>query len=109
MSFGSQTFDPFSSSVGWQIAGSWGSLRPFGRASWEYNNNGNRTITASLVTEPGEFSLPAYTFDKNYALFTLGASADLGSKLVGFISVSATAGNSSGNYQAITVGVRAPL
>lgn len=109
MSFGSQTFDPFSSSVGWQIAGSWGSLRPFGRASWEYNNNGSRTITASLVSEPGEFSLPAYTFDKNYALFTLGASADLGSKLVGFISVSATAGNSSGNYQAVTVGVRAPL
>ena len=109
MSFGSQHFDPTSTSLGWQVAGSLGSIRPYGRASWEYNNNGNRTVTASLVTMPGEFSLPAYTFDKNYTLFTLGASADLGPKLVGFISVSATAGNSSGNYQAVTVGVRAPL
>ena len=109
MSFGSQKFDPLSLSVGWQAAGSLGSLHPFGRVSWEHNDNGDRTITASLVSMPGEFSLPAYTFDNNYALFTLGTSAELGSKLVGFVSVSATAGNGSGNYQAVTVGVRAPL
>ena len=36
-------------------------------------------------------------------------AANLGANLVGFVSVSATAGNNSGNYQAITVGIRAPL
>jgi hypothetical protein len=42
-------------------------------------------------------------------LFQLGASANLGTSVVGFISFSATAGNNSGNYQAVTVGIRAPL
>ena len=51
----------------------------------------------------------AYKFDNNYALFLIGASAPLGSTLTGFISVSATAGNGTGNYQAFTVGIRAPV
>jgi outer membrane lipase/esterase len=110
MSFGDQKFDPFSSSVGWQAAGTWGVLRPFGRVSWEYFNNSSRQITAGVVSMPGQFSLPAYKFDNNYALFRLGASANLGgSSVVGFISFDATAGNSTGNYQAVTVGIRAPL
>ena len=37
------------------------------------------------------------------------ASADLGRKLIGFVSVSATASKDDGNYQAVTVGVRMPL
>jgi outer membrane lipase/esterase len=109
MTFGDQKYDPFSSSVGWQVAGTIGALRPFGRASWEYTNNSNYSVTAGLVSMPGQFSLPAYKFDNNYALFQLGASANLGASAVGFISFSATAGNSSGNYQAVTVGIRAPL
>jgi outer membrane lipase/esterase len=109
MSFGSQKFDPFTTSVGWQVAGAWGPIRPFARATWEYNNNSNRDITAGLVSMPGQFLLPAYTFDNNYALFLLGASANLGSNVVGFMSLSATAGNNTGNHQAITVGVRVPL
>jgi outer membrane lipase/esterase len=109
MSFGSQKIDPFSTSVGWQLAGSLGPIRPFGRVTWEYNNNRDRTVTAGLVSMPGQFSLPAYTFDNNYALFLLGASANLGSNVVGFISLSATAGNNTGNHQAVTVGVRVPL
>ena len=109
MTFGDQKYDPFSSSVGWQAAGTLGFLRPFGRVSWEYTNNSNYSVTAGLVSMPGQFSLPAYKFDNNYALFQLGASANLGASAVGFISFSATAGNSSGNYQAVTVGIRAPL
>ena len=109
MSFGDQKYDPFSSSVGWQVAGTLGIFRPFGRVSWEYLDDKNRSVRAGVVSMPGQFSLPAYRFDKNYALFLVGASANLGPGLVGFVSVSATAGNSSGNYQAITVGIRAPL
>jgi outer membrane lipase/esterase len=109
MSFGEQKFDPFSTSVGWQAAGTWGALRPFGRASWEYSNNNGRSVTAGVVSMPGTFSLPAYSFDKNYALFELGASASLGGSVVGFVSVSATAWNNGGNYQAVTVGIRGSL
>ncbi|HTR58935.1 MAG TPA: autotransporter domain-containing protein [Casimicrobiaceae bacterium] len=109
MSFGDQKYDPFSSSVGWQAAGTLGMFHPFGRVSWEYLDDKNRSVRAGVVSMPGQFSLPAYRFDKNYALFQVGASANLGANLVGFVSVSATAGNNSGNYQAITVGIRAPL
>jgi outer membrane lipase/esterase len=109
MSFGSQRFSPFATSAGWQLAGSWGPIRPFGRVTWEYNNNSDRTVTAGLVSMPGQFSLPAYTFDNNYVLFLLGASTNLGSSVVGFVSLSATAGNNTGNHQAVTVGVRVPL
>jgi hypothetical protein len=46
-------------------------------------------------------------------LFDLGAATDLGSvgtsKVTGFVSVNATASKGDGNYQAITVGVRAAL
>ena len=53
--------------------------------------------------------LPALRADGSYALFGLGASADLGNRLVGFASINATAAKSDGNYQAVTVGVRLPL
>jgi outer membrane lipase/esterase len=109
MTFGDQKYDPFSSSLGWQAAGVWGILRPFGRVSWEYTNNASTQVTAGVVSMPGQFTQPGLKFDNNYALFQLGASANLGPSVVGFISVSATAGNSSGNYQAVTVGIRAPL
>jgi hypothetical protein len=43
-------------------------------------------------------------------LFDIGASGELGnSKVTGFISVNATASKNDGSYQAITVGIRAPL
>ena len=58
---------------------------------------------------PGTFSIPVFKADDNYFLFNVGASADLGSKLVGFVSVGATASKDDGNYQAVTVGIRMPL
>jgi outer membrane lipase/esterase len=109
MSYGDQKNDPFSSSLGWQVSGVLGMLRPFGRVTWEYIDNKDRTVSAGLVSLPGNFSLPAYKFDNNYALFEIGASAPLGPSVVGFIGLSATAGNNTGNYQAVTVGIRAPL
>jgi len=109
MSYGDQKQDTFSSSVGWQASGVLGSFRPFGRVSWEYTDNNNRDVTAGLVSMPGTFSLPAYNPKMDYALFLVGASVPLGKDLTGFLSVSASAGNNAGNYQAVTVGIRAPL
>ena len=111
MSFGHQQRESLASSLGWQASGTFGWVRPFARATWEKEyDNGERTVRAGLVSTGGvSFGLPALRADDSYALFAIGASADLGDKLVGFASINATAAKNDGNYQAVTVGVRLPL
>ncbi|MEP6997288.1 MAG: autotransporter domain-containing protein [Betaproteobacteria bacterium] len=111
MSFGDQKRESLVSSLGWQASGAFGWLRPFARVTWEKEyDNGERTVRAGLVSTGGVgFGLPALRADESYALLGIGASADLGNKLVGFASINATAGRNDGNYQAVTVGVRVPL
>ncbi len=109
MSFGEQKNDVFSSSLGWQASGVMGSIHPYGRVSWEYVDYKNRDVTAQLVSLPGTFTLPAFKPGNNYALFLIGASMPIGKDLTGFVSVNASAGNDAGNYQAVTLGIRAPL
>jgi outer membrane lipase/esterase len=110
MTFDSQKRNSTVSSLGWQTSGVIGIVRPFGRVTWEKDyNSDDRSVRAGLVSMPGTFGVPVYKTDDNYVLFDVGASADLGSKLVGFISINATAAKSDGNYQAVTVGVRMPL
>jgi len=79
----------------------------------DYNND-DRTVRAGLVSTGGvSFGLPALRPDDSYVLFDVGASTDLGSigvtRVTGFVSVNATASKSDGNYQAVTVGIRASL
>jgi outer membrane lipase/esterase len=96
-------------SLGWQVAGQIGTVRPFARVTWEYDSlNNDRSVTASSVTLPGSYSIPAPKPDNNYALFNFGASTDFGG-VTGYITGSTTAGKSDGNYWAITVGVRVPM
>ncbi len=111
MAFGEQKRDSFVSSLGWQASGDLGWLKPFGRVTWEKDyNNDDRTVRAGLVSTGGVgFGLPALRADSDYVLFDLGASADLGANLIGFVSFNATAAKSDGNYQAVTIGVRVPL
>ena len=111
MSFGQQQRESLASSLGWQASGTFGSLRPFARVTWEKEyDHGERTVRAGLVSTGGiGFGLPALRPDDSYALFGLGASTDLGQRLVGFASINATAAKNDGNYQAVTVGVRLPL
>jgi outer membrane lipase/esterase len=111
MSFGHQQRESLASSLGWQASGAFGWLRPFARVTWEKEyDNGERTVRAGLVSTGGiGFGLPALRPDNSYALFGIGASADLGNRLVGFASVNATAAKDDGNHQAVTVGVRLPL
>jgi len=111
MSFGQQQRESLASSLGWQASGTFGSLRPFARVTWEKEyDHGERTVRAGLVSTGGiGFGLPALRPDDSYALFGIGASTDLGNRLVGFASINATAAKNDGNYQAVTVGVRLPL
>ena len=74
-----------------------------------YNANPS-SVRAGLVSMGGVgFGLPAYQADSDYALFDVGASMPIGSTVTGFIGLSATAGKSDGNYQAITLGIRVPI
>ena len=111
MTFGQQTRNSLASSLGWQADGNFGWGRPWGRVTWEKDyNNDDRTVRAGLVSMPGTFALPVFQQKNSYALFNLGLSTELGnSKVTGFVTVNATAGRSDGNYQAVTVGIVAPL
>lgn len=111
MTFGQQERNSLASSLGWQADGNLGWGRPWARVTWEKDyNNDNRTVRAGLVSMPGNFALPVYSMSNSYALFDVGIASELGnSKVTGFVAVNATAGRSTGNYQAITVGIRAPL
>lgn len=96
-------------SVGWQVTGNIGMLRPFARAAWEYDSlDKDRSVTASSVTLGGSYSIPVAKPDNNYALFNLGVSADFGG-VTGFVYGTASAGRGDANYYAITAGIRAPL
>ena len=96
-------------SLGWQVAGNIGAVRPYARATWEVDSKDQeRSVGASSVTLGGNYSVPVAKQDNSYALFSLGASTELGS-VTGFIAGSASAGRTDGNYWAITVGLRAPL
>jgi outer membrane lipase/esterase len=109
MIFGQQERTSFVTSAGWQAAGRLGAVRPFARATWEYESHADeRTVTASVYGMGGSFGLPAYTPDDSWGLFTLGAATEFG-KVTGYLSGSATAGKGDGDTWAITVGLRVPL
>jgi len=107
--FGQQEVEQLLWSVGWQVAGNIGNVRPFARATWEYDSmDKDRSVSASSGSLGGWYSIPVAKPDNNYALFNIGASADFGG-VTGYITGSGTAARGDGNYYAITVGVRAPL
>jgi outer membrane lipase/esterase len=109
MTFGQQERTSFVTSLGWQVAGQLGAVRPFARASWEYEGQAdNRDVTASVYGMGGVFSIPAYKPDNSWGLFDLGVSTDFG-KVTGYLTGSATAGKGDGDYYAVTVGLRVPL
>ena len=109
LTYGQQSNEQMLWSVGWQVAGKYGNVRPWARATWEYDSlDKDRTVTASSNTLGGSYSIPAPKPDNNYALFNVGAAVDWPG-VTGFISGSGTAGRGDGNYWAITVGVRMPL
>ena len=91
------------------VTGNVGAIRPYARATWEIDSKDqDRSIGASSVTLGGNYSIPVAKPDNSYALFSLGASTEIG-KVTGFIAGSATASRADANYWAVTVGLRLPL
>ncbi len=109
LTYGQQDSKQLLWSLGWQVAGTFGGIRPWARATWEYDSLDNdRTVSASSVTLGGWYSIPAPKPDNNYVLFNVGAASDLGG-VTGYISGSGTAAKGDGNYWAVTVGLRMPI
>ncbi len=96
-------------SLGWQATGQYGTFRPFGRVTWEYDSSANpRTITATPIGAQSSYIVPGFQPDDNWILFNFGASSDFG-KVTGYLYGSASASKSDGNYWAVTLGISAPL
>jgi outer membrane lipase/esterase len=109
LTFGQQKVDTFLSSVGWQVAGNVSGFRPFARATWEYNFDGDtRQVSAKANSLNGVYVVPGFEQDDNWWLFDAGVSREFG-KVTGFLSGNASAGKGDGDYWAVTLGIRVPL
>jgi outer membrane lipase/esterase len=109
LTFGQQKVDTFLSSVGWQVAGNVSGFRPFARATWEYNFDGDtRQVSAKSNSLNGVYVVPGFEQDDNWWLFDAGVSREFG-KVTGFLSGNASAGKGDGDYWAVTLGIRVPL
>ena len=61
------------SSLGWQVTGNVSGFRPFARATWEYNFDGDtRQVTAKSNGLNGTYIVPGFQQDDNWWLFDLG-------------------------------------
>jgi outer membrane lipase/esterase len=107
--YGEQRRESFVSTLGWQVAGRIGNVRPFARVGFAFESRDDaRFVSASSVTLGGDYSVPTLEPDGNYVQYLLGASADFG-RVTGYVAGSATSGRSEGNDYGVTVGLRVPL
>lgn len=114
--YGEQTRESLIGSLGWQVQGQFGAVRPFGRVTWEYEfKDDPLRVTASPVGIGGSFSASTPRPDNNWALFSVGASMDFGSAtarmgpVTGYLMGTATAGKDDGDSYSVTLGIRVPL
>ena len=109
LSYGEQRRKSFLSTLGWQVAGHVGNVRPFARVAWEFEGkDDDRFVSATPVGLSGTYSVATIRPDDNYFRYLVGASVDF-ARFTGYLVGSGTAGRSDGNGYAITVGVRVPL
>ena len=109
LAYGEQTRTSFISTLGWQVSGQVGGVRPFARVGLAFESRtGDRFVSASSVTLGGNYAIPTLKPAASYAQYGVGASADFG-RVTGFIAGSATSGRSEGNEYGVTLGVRVPL
>ena len=116
LSYGEQERTSLIGSLGWQVQGTFGAVRPFGRVTWEYEfDDDAREITAGSASLGGSWTTTLPKPDSNWALIHVGAAMDFGTPsatfgpLTGFVMGTATAGKDDGDSYAVTVGLRIPF
>ena len=109
LTYGAQKRDALFTSLGYQAAANMGAIRPWGRVSWEYDAKADdRSVSATPNLLGGTYTVGAFRPDDSFFLFNAGASMDFG-RATAFLSGSATASKSDGDYYAVTLGVRIPI
>jgi outer membrane lipase/esterase len=109
LSYDEQSRKSLITSAGWQATGQLGTVRPFGRVTWEFESqNDDRSVSATPLGGTSTYSMPTVKPDDNYVRYVLGAAADFG-RFTGYITGEGTSGRGEGNGYAVTVGVRVPL
>ena len=109
LSYGQQERDSLITSLGWQVTGQLGMVRPFARITWENESrNDQRSVSATPVGLNGTYSVPGLKPDSNWLHYLIGASADFGG-VTGFITGTGTSSKSDGNGYGVTVGIRVPI
>ena len=106
----SRTNDQLLWSVGWQVAGKLGSIRPWARATWEYDSlDKDRTVTASSNTLGGTLLASRRSSPTTATRCSMSAPATDFGGVTGFIVGLGHRRRGDGNYWAITVGLRMPI
>ena len=107
--YGEQKRESFVSTLGWQVAGQIGNVRPFARIGFAFESKDDtRYVSASSATLGGDYAIPTIKPDGDFVTYVLGASTDFG-RVTGYLTGFATSGRSDGNAYGVTVGVRVPI
>lgn len=109
LSYGEQKRESLITSLGWQVAGTLGMVRPWARVTWENESkNDNRVVSATPVGLNGTYTVQALKPDRDYVRFGAGMAADFGG-VTGYVAAQGTTSKSDGDGYSITLGVRVPL
>jgi outer membrane lipase/esterase len=109
LSFGEQKRKSLITSLGWQVTGQLGAVRPYARVTWEHESkDDDRTVSATPVGLNTTYAMPVIKPDNSYANFVVGLATEFG-KVTGYITGQGTSGRNDGNGYAVTVGVLVPL
>lgn len=115
LSYGEQERKSLVTSLGWQVHGTFGAVRPFARATWEHEFKDDEREVSASTSLGGRYVTLLPKPDSNWGLFSVGAAMDFGQpsgrfgKVTGFLTGSATAGKDDGDAYSITVGLRVPM
>ncbi len=108
MRFDSFTRDSNMTRIGYQFAASFGSIKPFARASWvEETNTDQTSVRGGTSSLPANFVMPGFApSDDSYIDWDVGASMTFADSFDGFVSYRARSGNDSQDNDSINVGIR---
>lgn len=113
MRFANQDRDQLVGQLGWQVeavmdmGGS--ALRPYARVSYNHDVNADddRRVRAGLVTLNGEFDMPAFQAEENWAEVGVGVAADFGERWGAHIAYSGRFADDKQRWDGVVVGIHA--
>lgn len=108
MHFDSFSRDSNQSHVGYQFSGSFGSIKPYARASWVNETNSDQVfVGAGSNTLNGHFTLAGYTpSDDSFIDWNVGAAMSFGEGFDAFLSYHARSGSDQQDNSTVNLGIR---